>query len=283
MEYFSTLVLIFVVPPMHSWHRQQAHQFTSLAHVFTWGRKGNAGEENSWPPVSIQKQCCILAHGLQQIIKNTTLIKLSTVALYGNSDPMVWFLERSYRGVFKILWHASECISFCMQWELDFGNPEICRWSGLLWRRHSPHLLIHKLVTAVVTGDRRWQIDGKGSVQGKPYEGQWGTQRVHVGVSRRYKHSVLRFSDTEIKTHRSTYLKRASYCFTCSAPVQLCFYEPIKSLQVMIQLFSIAQCKGIMKKKQGLIDTCLMLAPSVEYCLQDKPVAQISFLQWCFI
>lgn len=84
------------------------------------------------------------------------------------------FLERWYRGVFKILWHPSQWISFCLKRELDFGNPEFCRWRGLLWRWYWPHLLIHKLVTAQVTGG--WRVHGKGRGQGEPYKVQWGRQ-----------------------------------------------------------------------------------------------------------
>lgn len=40
-------------------------------------------------------------------------------------------------------------------------TPEFRRWCGLSWRRHEPRLLIHKLVTAAVPGDRRWQVHGK--------------------------------------------------------------------------------------------------------------------------
>lgn len=35
-----------------------------------------------------------------------------------------------------------------------------------------PQLLIHKLVTAVVTGEVRRRVHGKGTGQGEPYKGQ---------------------------------------------------------------------------------------------------------------
>lgn len=183
---------------------------------------------------------------------------MSTVALYGNSDPVVWFSEPWYRGVFKILWHPLWMHLILPVTGAGFRKPRVL---PVAWPALKVILASSADSRAGDSHGHRWrEVAGsreKGRGQGKPCKGSarktksscsgvtprhtrthsrgCSVQAAMVYVSIRSSYGLLSL----MRLHRTSWNLLSSFSnMFCSAAVRLGFYEPVKMLQVAIQLFN---------------------------------------------